>query len=313
MTNKDILNEHLSKVNEKINETLDTSNYDLSEVLSYLKNKNGKNIRALTLICTADAIGDVNQEIIDSCASIEIMHLATLIHDDIVDDAPLRRGFPSVQSKFGKKFAVISGDYLFTQCFILMSKYSKDTLEKFAKAISLVCLGEAMQLNHNYDYDTSFSDYKNIISGKTAVLFALATYSPTRSLGFDDKKSETLLRAGYYMGLVFQMVDDILDYSFDVNETKKEILKDLKEGVVTYPLIYALNEKPELKELLQDPSEDDITFVIKETIRLGGVEKAKEEAKRYYDISKKKFIKALGEEKSKNLIEILDSVYNRKS
>lgn len=311
MTNT--LRENLIKVDNTINLALDKSPYDLSGVLSYLKDAKGKNIRAMTALAVAEAIGDVTDEIIDGASSIELMHLATLVHDDVIDDAPKRRGIDSVQKRFGKKYAVITGDYLFSKCFILMSKYSAENLEYFAKAISYVCVGEATQLNYNYDYDISFSTYKRIIGGKTAALFAFSTYCPTRALSFDNKKSETLLRAGYYMGLVFQMIDDALDYSFDINYTKKEILKDLKDGVITYPLIYAFSKEPQLKQMLIDDSENNVDYVIKRAIELGSVEETKLLAKKYYDISKKKFISALGVEKSKGLIDILDKAYYRNS
>ncbi len=310
MTNLEELLSYMEQVNNSIKELLTSAPYDLNPVLSFLKDAHGKGIRGLTILAVADSIGEIDDQIIDIATATELMHLATLIHDDIIDDAPLRRGIPSVQSKFGKKMAVIAGDYIFTQCFKIMSKYDVESLENFSKAISYVCIGEAMQLTHNYDYSISYKNYKKIITGKTAALFALSTYAPAKALKVKESTANTLARAGYYMGLVFQMIDDCLDYKGDVAKTKKELRQDLEDGVITYPLIYALEKNPNLKEVINSDQPNVIDIIVKEVNHCGGVLATKNKAKKYYTISRKKFIKALGSNATV-LLEILDKIYYR--
>ncbi len=313
---------YLSDVRENLLGTLKSSPKVLRPIMDDLALAEGKYIRAKVVIETAIALFNKNnnfdeevmQKTLNIACAVELLHLSTLVHDDIIDDAPLRRGLPSVQSKYGKKVAVIAGDYLFTKCFTLIANNTVENMEYFSKAVAAICVGEAFQLEHNMDFDLSYTDYRNIIAGKTAALFALSMYAVGVEHKESDEISERLGRSGYYMGLVFQMIDDCLDYGGEEEKTKKLVIKDLKEGVITYPLIFAFEHKSELKKLLKDDfSMENISFIIGEVRRLKGVEATKDKAKKYYDIAVKKINNSLGKENSHELIKILDKVYYRES
>ncbi len=312
MTNID---NYLQQVDNKIYEVFDKSPKVIRPVMEDLKSAKGKFIRAKVVIATALAFNnkEVKENVINIAAAIELLHLATLVHDDIIDDAPTRRGKQSVQSKYGKRKAVIAGDYLFTKCYEIIGKSKNVNTEYFSSVIASLCIGEALQLENNMNFDIDFSTYRQIISGKTAGLFMLCTYATAIELEQDKRVSERLGRAGYYMGLVFQMIDDCLDYEGTNEVVEKQINKDLKEGVITYPLIYTLAKNPDLKPILKNNfSVENIKFVINEVNTLGGIRATKEQAEEYYKLSKKFIEKSVGTENGKFLIEYLDSAYNRK-
>ncbi len=318
----DLKEKYLNSVIDNLLEVLDSSPTVLKPVMEDLKEAQGKFIRAKVVIATALALNKdlvttdekVLEKIINIAVAVELTHLATLVHDDIIDDAPLRRGKESTQSKYGKKIAVIAGDYLFTKCFSVIANNNLKNLENFSKAVAAICAGEAYQLENNKNFDLTLANYKAIIAGKTSALFALSMYGVGIELEASTKISERLGRAGYYMGLVFQMVDDCIDYESDDEKAKKLVIKDLKEGVITYPLIHAFKNNPELKETLKDNfTIENITFAIEEVRRLNGVGATKDLAKKYYDITNKKIIGAVGKENAKDLIYIMDKVYNRES
>ncbi len=318
----DLSKEYLQQTVYELNKILDDSPKILRPVMEDLKKAKGKYIRAKVVIETALALNkdlvisnqEVLKKIINVAVAVELTHLATLVHDDIIDDAPLRRGVESTQSKYGKKVAVIAGDYLFTKCFSVISNNNLTNLENFSKAVSAICAGEAYQLANNKNFDLTYANYKSIIAGKTSALFALSMYGVGVELEEREVICERLGRAGYYMGLVFQMIDDYLDYSGSNEKAKKHVIKDLKEGVITYPLIYTFQKNPELKKVLKENfSLENITFAINEVKRFKGAEITKNQAKKYYDIAIKKINNSVGEENSKELVLIMDKIYNRES
>lgn len=313
MTSNDKLVELNERVNILIDEVLDGFPRALKEVAFHLKKAKGKNIRAKVVISTALSLDNKNEDmIVDLGTACELLHLATLIHDDVIDDAPIRRGYPTTQSIFGKRVAVIAGDYLFTQCFELITKHDKENMKYFSKAITLICVGEATQLEHNMNLEITEGQYNNIIFGKTGAMFVLTTYAVAKACKSSDKIANDLGRYGYYLGMVFQIVDDCLDFKGDERVVKKTLTKDLRDGVITLPLIYTLEKKPEIKGIIRNNMiDEDYNLVIEEVIMCGSVEKAKDKALEYYDIAKSKVASSVGEEKGKLLIDILDLVYNR--
>lgn len=315
MTNNDRLLELNSKVNAKIDSILDSAPKSLNEVISQLKKVKGKNIRAKVVISTALALDTYEEDLIVNLGSaVELLHLATLIHDDVIDDAPLRRGYPTTQSVFGKRVAVIAGDYLFTQCFELITEHTNENMQYFSKAITLICVGEATQLENNMNLDITEGQYNNVIFGKTGAMFVLSTYAVAKACKADDKTANALGRYGYYLGMIFQIIDDCLDFAGDESDVKKLLTKDLKDGVITLPLIFTLEKNDELKKIINyNMSEEDYEKVVFEVRNSGGVNKARERALEYYNIARDKVVKAVGVDKAQQLLDILELVYARNS
>jgi len=214
----------------------------------------GKGVRALLLFYAAmDESGLVPSDALTVAAAAELFHLATLVHDDVIDDALLRRGAETIQAKYGKKQAVICGDYLLCAATALIAplhesyKGAAPFLTTFTSALSSVCLGELNQLHNNRNLDLTISGYLRIVSGKTAALFYACAYAGALVAGQAKPEAMRLARFGRYIGMVFQVIDDCKDYEQNETQAQKTVLKDIEEGVVTLPLIFAIASNPEVR------------------------------------------------------------------
>lgn len=174
-------------------------------------------------------------------AAIELLHVATLIHDDVIDQSPLRRGVTTIHTQYGQKNAVYAGDFLFTCYFdqVLKSTHDPVDLQRHVNAMQTILNGELDQMTFNYRQDMTKDDYFHEISGKTAELFQLSFQQAAILTHAPSKIVELGGQIGLTIGQAYQILDDILDYAGDSNQTKKPILEDLKSGVYTLPLILA--------------------------------------------------------------------------
>lgn len=304
-------------VHERIQKILERSSAAIHEVMIHLAASSGKHFRAyLLLAAAADEQDQVPVAAIDAAAALELLHLATLVHDDIIDDAPLRRGVASVHSRFGKKTAVLSGDYLFSLAMTLIASIAEDypvKYSEFSRAISQICLGELSQHQHNRDPDLTVYSYLRIIAGKTGVLFALAMYAGAILNGDPEAKARLMGRFGHYIGMHFQLADDCLDYEASTETMRKLTSKDLAEGVVTLPLIFALAQKPALRSLVirTDLSAADIASLTAEVVADGHVRTAHQVADRYNERARRILDQIEGDNRRSRLSGILTSIVNR--
>ncbi len=278
----------------------------------HLSGSFGKNLRGRALLLSA--MGDdhlLDPSAIDLAVAIEGFHLATLVHDDIIDDAKTRRGQPSLQAKFGKKTAVLCGDYLLARSLELgaevMKKFDQEDSKKnrdfsMPYYASLVCLGEIRQHTNNFNLDLSARRYLSIIRGKTAALFEAAFAGGELFIQEDERISPENTHAykklGRYMGMIFQMMDDLIDIELEEEEAKKPILSDFLSGVITLPLILAMEENPSIKAEIRhqmDSARLDPLKIQSLTQEAGGNQKTREVARAYYKM-------ALAELDSLNLV-----------
>ncbi len=211
----------------------------IAEISNHLISSGGKRIRPILLILAAKLCGAKDQKKPqDLAAAVELIHSATLLHDDVVDTSQVRRGKKTANAIWDNKASILVGDYLFSIAFQLMVRVKNlEVLGLLAKASSIMADGEVMQLENSSDVALSESKYFEIIFGKTAVLFAAACESG--ALVSDTSKAEvTALREfGTNLGIIFQIVDDILDYSSDEKVLGKDVGNDFFEGKVTLPVI----------------------------------------------------------------------------
>jgi len=306
----------LEVVSKIIKNNIKTNEKVIENALLELLNSGGKLLRPAFLIISGK-FGDYNRDkILPLAAVIEMLHMATLVHDDIIDDSLLRRNSPTTQAKYGKDVAVFMGDYLFSRCFLVLSKNnSMEDMQEVAKVISTICKQEINQFTSRFSEDMSIKKYLKRIGGKTAALFALSFYVGAKQSNCDEKLSRQLGRIGYEIGMAFQIVDDILDYTGEEKEVGKPVGNDLKEGLYTLPLISAYKkDKTRLEGLLSKESmtEENVNEIIKTTIELGGIEKSRELAIKYTNKTFKR-IKALPNCESKNiLLRITEKLLKRK-
>lgn len=275
----------------------------------------GKLLRPAFLLLSG-GFGEYNpKKLYPLAAVMEMLHMATLIHDDILDDSSHRRGKETIQSKYGKNYAVFMGDFLFSRCFLTLSDSpSIDNMKLLSKAISKICIGEIEQFSSKYVLDLSVKKYLKRIAAKTALLFYMSFYIGAKESNCSESLSKNLAKIGYYMGMAFQIIDDLLDYTGNETTVGKPLGNDLKEGIYTIPLIYAAETKDRrLLEILHKDSYSnrDIQTIIKITEELGGVEKARLLAQRY---TKKAFreIALLPEHPNKKILtDVIDKLIVR--
>lgn len=259
---------------------IESSIFDLIE-------SGGKMLRP-AFVVIGSRFGEYNEERVRALAAVlELLHMATLVHDDVIDDAKLRRGQETIQSKYGKDYAVYIGDYLFCVCFkILASNASLASIKMDVRAMSRICMGEIDQLNSRFTNNMSVKNYLSRVSGKTAELFSLSLYLGAAESNCDKKLAKQLSNIGHNIGMAFQIIDDVLDYTGNDESIKKSAANDLKQGIFTIPFIYAYREdKNSFNKYINNKSISDedikeILYLVKEK---GGIEKARGLAKKYTD------------------------------
>lgn len=213
----------------------------------------GKMLRPMLLLLAGEAAGELGHEHIVLGAVVEMVHMATLVHDDVLDDADVRRRHATIGRLVGNEGAVLLGDYLISHAYHLCSSLdSADASRRVAAVTNTVCEGELMQINHRGDFDLSESDYLEIIRRKTASLTALCCELGARVAGADEAVARNLAGYGTRIGLAFQIVDDLLDLTASESETGKTVGRDADLGKLTLPLIRYLEgaSSPERRRLI---------------------------------------------------------------
>jgi heptaprenyl diphosphate synthase len=303
---------------EEVGKALSTSPHIVREYTNYLNKTTGKLIRGFSLLTCALNEDDLIHD--DACklaASIELIHLATLVHDDIIDNADTRRGQMSLQKKYGKRTAVICGDYLL--CMALEMAASVKNREEYLKEdyinlnlyeyMSKVCLGELNQHINNGNFDLTVYRYLKIISGKTAALFEASFLAGNILCEKDLSVNKKFAKLGRYIGMIFQLTDDCMDFETTEDVAKKPVQSDYEQNVITLPLVHAFRELKSLKKKAKMGllTREEINDAVRKT---GGLKYTRYVAKKYYN-------KALAiideleltDNKRDKLIEILNKSY----
>lgn len=275
------LKNDLNKTLDLMTDAINLPDKDIESTIIDMIHAGGKLLRPAYLLLFSDFGKKYNQEkSIALAAAIETLHTATLIHDDIIDEADVRRGVSTLQTKFDKDVAVYAGDYLFIVCFKLLAQYtdSLKSIQLNTASMEKVLLGELGQMTNRYDLSVTTDTYLNNISGKTAELFALSCFLGCYENGGSKKLANTCRDIGKSIGMAFQIVDDILDYSQTTQEIGKPVLEDVKQGVYSLPLICALDGhqeafKPYLDKQ-QEMTDKDAAAVHDLVVQYHGVDKS---------------------------------------
>lgn len=259
----------------------------IDEVNRYLLGIRGKLFRPTLLLLSARATGTATPRDVTLAAVIELIHLATLIHDDSVDHSVLRRGQPTVNALFSHQVAVIMGDYLYSRAIIeLVNLNDLEPLRVMSRVTNEMTVGEMRELEAHDELDLSAAKYDRMIEAKTASLMAGAC--EVGAIGHGDDYRAPLRRYGRNLGMAFQIVDDLLDYTGREEVTGKPAGLDLKEHKITLPLIAALPEMdPGERELVETlmadpvPADEMVGAVIQIVERRGGIEAARVRAQEF--------------------------------
>lgn len=258
------LKNELELVEDTLKKSLKTRNKTVKEALVKFVESGGKRLRPAFTILGA-TFGDYKSEVIVPIASaIEIIHMATLIHDDIIDDAKLRRGINTIHSTLGRDVAVYSGDFLLTRAFMLVADQAElHMLKDLAKATAYVCDSEIAQNEQKFNTEVTVRQYLKRIGGKTAALFAAGLYAGAYKAGCSKKLTGRLGVLGQNVGMAFQVIDDILDLTGSQDKVGKPLFSDASQGVYTLPVLYALRssyKKQTLEALDRIPEDGGASF-----------------------------------------------------
>lgn len=278
---KSPISEELEDFKELFESSLSSSNLLLNSVIAHIRQKNGKMMRPILVLLSAKLYGNVCPATLHAAVSLELLHNASLVHDDVVDESTERRGQLSVNAIFNNKVAVLSGDFLLATALVQVAMTRNHDIIGIVSALGRdLADGELLQLSNVSNPQFSETVYFDVIRKKTAVLFAACTKAGALSVGADAEKVELARLFGEYVGLCFQIKDDIFDY-FDSKEIGKPTGNDMSEGKLTLPVLHVLNTVKDeaMRELAVrvkngQVASDEIARLIEFTKQHGGIEYA---------------------------------------
>ena len=291
---KNLVENKLISVEEKIKSKL-ISDVDLVQKMTdFHVNTGGKRLRALLTLGSAKMCGySKGTRDINLAACVELIHAATLMHDDVIDNGTVRRGKKTLNKIWGNHSSVLIGDYLLSRCFEMMvDDGNLEVLKLLSSTSSKIAQGEVLQLQHNREVDMLEETYLKIISAKTAELFAAATKVGAILSEVKTKEKEALEFYGRNLGLTFQIADDTLDYNSDLKLFGKKIGQDFYEGKITLPIILLLqktenNEKEKIKNIFlkDERDENELNYIMSLIKKYDVINSCYQKAQHYIDIA----------------------------
>ena len=287
---QNLVREDIKAVDDLLINRLESEVALINQVSSYIINAGGKRIRPLLVILVSKALGyqGINHHVM--AAVIELIHTATLIHDDIVDESEVRRGTETPNQVWGNAASVLVGDFIYSRAFeIMVEPNSMEIMKVLSKATNAIAEGEVLQLLNIGNKELNEADYLKVIEKKTACLFQAATQIAAIISDSDSSIQNQMKSFGLHLGNAFQIVDDVLDYQSDEELLGKRIGDDLSEGKMTLPLIHSLSNSSKvtnkkLRDIISNNNVEEIDTVIEIFQETGSIDYTINRAK---EISKK--------------------------
>ena len=289
---QELLKQELAEVEQSIEDEFQSSVAMIPLISGYLTGSGGKRLRPMLVIATSLLCGynGGRNHIIHSTV-MEYIHAASLLHDDVVDTADKRRGLSSANAKWGNEYPVLVGDFLFAKSFALMAENSPDgVVQAVSRATTLLAEGQILELVHSADLEITEEQYTNLIFSKTGALIVACCQIGGLLGGADGAQLKNLEEYGRSIGIAFQLVDDILDFTSDEKTLGKPVGYDLIEGHVTLPVIHTYRncdeeERRFLSETVKDEEKtrQNMGRIMEMVERHGGVSYAREKAEQYVD------------------------------
>lgn len=281
------LESDLCRVEDALHEAVQTDDHFLTQLASHLTNAGGKRIRPALVLSAAhgsDGPGGppVCDDVITSAVVVELVHLASLYHDDVMDESDTRRDVVSVNARWSNCAAILAGDFLMARAAALAVSVGQRQADLVAQTLAALCRGQLLEFQHLYNADQDTGSYIKAIAGKTAALIACSCQIGAMSAGLDQEKIDVLATFGHDVGMAFQIIDDVLDLTADGELLGKRVCSDLMEGIYTFPVLVAMQRSPSLKRMLGGPLGPDSAAVAQSIVlEQGGIDAALELADRY--------------------------------
>ncbi len=253
----------LVQVERRLSALLDSNEAQIGEICHYLIDGSGKRLRPTFILLVYRACGGGDASVrdpIDAAAALELIHSATLLHDDIIDSGLLRRGRPSAYARYGFGPTLVAGDYLFCRAFEICGRFDEPLVLTAARACIQLTEGEAMEGRMRHNPATSLDDYLAIITRKTASLFAAGGKVAADLAGAPPLLGEAMRQLGDAVGLAFQMIDDLLDILGPEEKIGKPVGSDLRAGIPSLPMVLAAEHNPDLRKMFQNGAAHDDTM-----------------------------------------------------
>ncbi len=276
----------MQQIEDQLVESVRSDQKQIHTAGAELLKAGGKRIRPVFVLLSAQ-FGTYNiQQVKKPAAALELIHMASLVHDDVVDDADMRRGRKTVKAKYDNKIAMYTGDFIFASALKLMSEIEIPRAHQvLAQGMKEMCLGEIEQINEQYDTDQNIRKYFKRIKRKTALLIALSCQLGAITSKADVSLQKKLYDFGFSVGMAFQITDDILDFTASEKQLGKPAGSDLKQGNLTLPVLYTIYQYPEMKEKLDAYYESNepaqLAELLKDIKELGGIDYATKVSDKY--------------------------------
>lgn len=268
------INNDIKKLDKCLYSSMSTSHPYLQNSLRHLLRAGGKRLRPILTLLSASYGRIGREEAFLLATAFELMHMASLVHDDIIDNSELRRGKATINKIYGNDYSLHFGDCLLSKALSIVYQYHNPHLNMLVTNVSLeMSKGEIEQISAAYDYHQNIKKYFYLIKRKTALMMSLSCQGGALAGGSDEKTVKVLGRYGHYLGMAFQITDDVLDYIADEKTLGKPVGSDLQQGIITLPLIYILKynsrkEKLQImleKKRLDKENIEQILQLVKET------------------------------------------------
>ena len=281
------IQDYLPQVEKRMRAEAAGNHPDLTAALDHILSSGGKRIRPTIALLTGEMLGANPDRLITLAAAIELLHTATLVHDDLIDGALLRRGIPTLNARWSPAATILTGDFVFARAAKLAAEAdSVEVMHLFAQTLSIIVNGEITQLLSNPTPYVNRQVYFERIHAKTASMFELATTAAAILSQTDEKIIDSFNSFGYEIGMAFQIVDDVLDFSGDQTKVGKPVASDLRRGIITLPTIIYIEtqpDDPDIKHLLSGNFFDEVGLnrLVGSIRESGAVEDAMDEARQF--------------------------------
>lgn len=308
----------LTTFNAYFKDSMRSSVFLVDTIARYIVKQKGKRIRPIVVFLTAKACGAVNESTFRGATLVEILHTATLVHDDVVDDSDTRRGLASINAVWKNKIAVLMGDYLLSTGLMLSLKHNDVYfLKTVSDSVRRMSEGEILQIQKSRELDIDETTYLKIISNKTASLLSTCSEIGAASTTDDPEQRRLMKDFGENVGMAFQIRDDILDYTSRKSILGKPIGGDMKEKKITLPLIHALMQGPKkdakqvLKRIRSGAAGKDVEYIVDFVHSNGGIQYAEKRAKDFGDEARRCLVPFPDSEAKRSLEMFIDFVMER--
>ncbi|WP_409301384.1 heptaprenyl diphosphate synthase component II [Peribacillus sp. SCS-155] len=272
------LNTDLQLIEKELEAAIQADSAVLRQASLHLLKSGGKRIRPV-LVLLAAKFGQYDIHAVKKAAvALELIHMASLVHDDVIDDSDLRRGAPTIKSKWDNRIAMYTGDYIFARALEVITEINDPQAHQLLSHTMVeLTKGEIEQIKDKYNFEQNLRTYLRRIKRKTALLIASSCQLGAISVGVDEKIHRKLFEFGYYVGMTYQITDDILDFTASEKELGKPAGSDLRQGNITLPVLYSM-EDPKIKSRIvqvhEDIPKDEMASIIQDITASGAIERA---------------------------------------